>query len=182
MPIISLGHGIPGPVRWFEILEDDPRLLIPIPGIAPNVEIAPSASRFGASGPLEPGMLIRRVVYYKFGDYPQTSAMGLAEENLEIAESSVRRVDAGIVADIISIVAQRRRAEGEKPDGRYTEILKVVKFSDEPFEVTHAVPVAVGERADVKLIDDRIFIPGGIITQWNVFSPAISHSFCPYMK
>jgi hypothetical protein len=179
MPVISLGHGIPGPVGRFEVLENDPRLLIPIPGIAPNVEVAPPTTGLGISSPLEPGMLVRGVVDYKLGDYAQTPAMGLAEENLEVTESSIRRVDVGIVGDIIPIVAQRGRAEGKKPDGRYAEILKVVQFPNEPSEVSDAIPVAIGERADVEFVNDRVFIPERIIIKLKVFSPAISHRSHP---
>ena len=47
VPVVRLRDGIPGPVRRLEILEDDACVRIPVGSIAPDVKVAPGASRFG---------------------------------------------------------------------------------------------------------------------------------------
>ncbi len=101
--------------------------------------------------------------------------MGLTEEDLEVTKRPVSGVDVRVIRDVIPVVPQGRRAKGEKPKGRDAEVLKVVQFPDEPLEVSDAVPVAIGERADVKFVDDGVLVPEGVIIQSKVFPVAISH-------
>jgi hypothetical protein len=49
----------------------------------------------------------------------------------------------------------RRQHEYES---RHTQVLKVVKFVGEAWEVTDAIAVTVGERSDVEFIENRIFV------------------------
>ncbi len=62
MPVISLRQRVPGPVRSFEILKDDPRVGIFFRRIAPDVKFA--LGRTGQRAPrfLEPRILIRGVI------------------------------------------------------------------------------------------------------------------------
>ena len=62
VPVVGPCHGVPGPVRGLKILKDNPRLLVLFGRVAPDVEVSPGAPRLGASGPLEPGVLVRGVV------------------------------------------------------------------------------------------------------------------------
>jgi hypothetical protein len=47
----------------------------------------------------------------------------------------------------------------KKPDGGNAEFLKVVEFLGETGEIANAVGIAVGEGADVELVDDGVFVP-----------------------
>src|SRR5438477_11689865 len=55
VPVVGVGDVIPGPVRGLEIFEDDPRVLVALVGLAPDVEVAHAASRLRTPCPLEPG-------------------------------------------------------------------------------------------------------------------------------
>ncbi len=54
VPVVGLGHLVPGPVRRLEVLEDDPRVGVLVGGVAPDVEVPLGRSRRGSAGPLEP--------------------------------------------------------------------------------------------------------------------------------
>src|SRR5690349_13177152 len=52
VPEVRLGDRVPGPVRGFEIAENDSRIAIFVRRVAPKVEIAQGSSWFGATGTL----------------------------------------------------------------------------------------------------------------------------------
>ena len=49
--------------------------------------------------------------------------------------------------------------ERQQPKRGDAEVLQVVEFFGQPYEIADAVVVAVGECLDVKLIDDRVLEP-----------------------
>ena len=83
MPIVSLGHGIPGPVGGLEILEDNAGLLVFLGHVAPDVVVAVPAPRFGPPRPLKPGMLVGRVVDDQFRNHFQSPAVRGARKTLK---------------------------------------------------------------------------------------------------
>ena len=105
MPIIGIRDRIPSPIRGFEILENDPGFFVFIGRVAPDVEIAPAASRLGGSRAAEPGMLVGGVIEHQFGDNPQPAFVRLAQERAKIVERAVFRMDAVIIGDIVAVVA-----------------------------------------------------------------------------
>src|SRR4051794_17340926 len=56
VPVISAGYRIPGPVGRLEILENDPRVLVFLGCVAPDIEFAIRTARLGAARFLEPLM------------------------------------------------------------------------------------------------------------------------------
>src|SRR5205823_7608423 len=64
MPVIGLGERVPGPVGWLEVLEDNPRAAISLRRVAPDIEVAPLASRLCSPRALEPRMLVGGMVGY----------------------------------------------------------------------------------------------------------------------
>src|SRR5262249_22973313 len=113
-------------------------------------------------GLLEPRVLVRGVVQHELGDDAQAAAVGFAQEVLEVGERAVRGVDVRVVGDVVAVVPQRRRVEGQEPERGDSEVLQVVELLGQAAEVADAVPRAVGERADVQLVDDRVLVPEGI--------------------
>ncbi len=165
MPVIGLGHRIPGPVGGFEVFEDDARFLVLFLGIAPDVEIAFLAARRGAPRALKPRMLIGGVIEHQLGDHAQAAPVRFAQENFEIFERAVVRMNLGVARDVVTVVPQRRRIERQKPERRDAEIVQIVELFREPFEIADAVGVAVGERADMQLINDRVLVPERIVAR-----------------
>jgi hypothetical protein len=64
-----------------------------------------------------------------------------------------------VIGDVVAIVFERRRVEGQEPDGSYTQILEIIKLVAQAPEVTYAIAITVPESADVYLIDDSILVP-----------------------
>ena len=64
-----------------------------------------------------------------------------------------------VVGDVVAVVAAGRGIERQQPQRGDAEVLQVVELLGQAGEVADAVVVAVGERLDVKLIDDRVLVP-----------------------
>ncbi len=162
VPVIGLGQRVPSPVRHFEILEDDPRVLVLFRRVAPDVKISLRTAGRGPSSPLKPGMLIRGVIDHQFGDHAQTAGMRLADEHPKIAQRAVHRIDMHVIGDVIAVVPQGRRIKRQQPQRSDAQLLQIVEFLRQAGKIAHAVVVAVEERANMELIDYRVFVPGGV--------------------
>ena len=149
------------PVRGLEVPEDDPGVAEAVGRVAPDVEVSKRAAGCGTPGALEPRVLIRGVGQDQLGDHPEAAAVRLAQERPKVAQRSVGRMDLAVVGDVVAVVAQRRRIEGQEPQGGDAELLQVVELLDEPTEVADAVAVAVVEGPHVQLVDDGVLVPVG---------------------
>src|SRR3984957_5493540 len=84
-------------------------------------------------------------------------------------------MDCPVVCNVIAIVAQRRGKEWHEPDRADPQLLKIIELLFKPLEVTDPIPIAILEGTDVHLIDDRVFVPEGILVEWQTaFSWRIS--------
>ena len=169
VPVISLGHRVPGPVGRFEIFKDDAGLPVFFPMVAPDVIISMPAAGCGGPGPLKPGMLIGGMVDDQLGDHPEPPPMGLTEEGLKIPQGAVLGVDAGVIGDVVAVIPEGRRVERQQPDGRDPQVLEIIQLLGEAFKIPDAIPVEVIKRADVDLVDDGVFVPKGVLIgeeQW----------------
>ena len=165
VPVMGLGDRVPGPVGGLEVFEDDPGFPILLGGVTPHVELAPVIPGLGLTSPPEPRMLVGRVVEHELDDDPETAAVRLTQKGLEVAHRAIRCVNPGIVRGVVAVVLQGRGAEREQPEGGDAEILQVVEPLGQAREIADAIPVAVVERADVELVNDRVFVPEGIVRQ-----------------
>ena len=159
VPVVGFRHGVPGPVRALEVLEDDPGLAVALGGVAPDVEVPPGAAGRAAPRALEPGVLVRGVVQHHLRDHPEAPAVRLPQEQAEVAQVAVRGVDAHVAGDVVAVVLQRRGVEGQEPERGDPQVVEVVQLRGQAAEVAHAVALAVVERADVQLVDDRVLVP-----------------------
>ena len=71
-------------------------------------------------------------------------------------------MNVGVVGDVVAVVAQRRGAEGQKPDRRDAQIFQVIELLRQAAEIADAVGDAVEKGAHVNFIDDRVFVPGDV--------------------
>jgi hypothetical protein len=106
VPVVLAGEGIPCPVRGLEVLEDDAGVGVRLWGVGPDVEGAVGAALRRATGTLEPGMLVGRVVADELGDYLQAAFMGRADEGPDVGKLAIGRVDIPEVRDVVPVVAQ----------------------------------------------------------------------------
>ena len=84
---------------------------------------------------------------------------------LEIMQRAVVRMDAVVIGDVVAVVFQRRRIEGQQPERRDAEVLEIIEFFGKPLEVADAVAVAVAESAHVNFVEHRVFVPLGVVLQ-----------------
>src|SRR6185437_4295766 len=68
-------------------------------------------------------------------------------------------MDRRVVGDVVAVVFQWRWVEGEQPEGGHSQVLEVVQLLGQPAKVAYAVAVTILERANVKLVNDRVFVP-----------------------
>ena len=161
VPEVLAGHRIEGPVRLFGVGEDDPRLGKLLVGVAPDVELPLGRSRRRVPGALEPRVLVRRVVDHQLDQHLDVPGVGGRHERLEVLERAVAGVHAPVVGDVVAVVFERRREERQDPQAGDAEPLQVIELLGDPREVADAVVVAVEERPDVRVVDDRVLYQSG---------------------
>ncbi|MNI03048.1 hypothetical protein D3C73_559410 [compost metagenome] len=159
MPVIRAGHRIPGPVRLFRIEKDDPGFGEFLVSIGPDIEIPFRRTRRRMSRPLEPGMLIRRVVDDELDDDPDSALVCGFDKRTKILHRAIVGADIAVVCDVITIVAARRGKEGQEPDRISAERGDVIELFGQPLEVAYSVAVRVVKRLHMQLVDDRILVP-----------------------
>ena len=108
-------------------------------------------------------MLVGGVVDHQLDHHLHVAAVGGVEEGAKIVQRPVGRVHAAIVRDVVAVIAQGRREEGQKPQAGDAQVLQVVEFLHQPAEVAYAVVVAVKERLDRQLIDDGVLVPERVV-------------------
>ena len=165
VPVIGLGDGIPGPIGGLEVFENNPRLLIALLAVAPDVKFARAAARLGLARALKPGMLVGSVIDDQLGDHANAAPVRLAQKDSEILQRAVIGMDAGVVGDIVTVVAQRRGIKGQQPERRDAQVLEIIELFREPDKIADAVAVAVAKGAHVDLVDDRVLVPERVVVQ-----------------
>ena len=163
VPVVGLGLGIPGPVRFLGVGEDDARALVFLVGVAPDVPVARARAARAALGALEPGVLVGGVVDDQLGDDAQVAALGFLHEAAEIPHRAEGGIDVAVVGDVVAVVAAGARIERQQPQRGDAEVVQVVEPLGQPGEIADAVAVAVGECLDVQLIDDGVLVPQPVV-------------------
>ena len=104
-------------------------------------------------------MLVRRVVDDELGEDAHVQSVRGVEEALEVVERAVHRIDRRVVRDVVPVVTQRRRVEGQEPDACHAEVAEVRQLLRESREITDAIVVAVVEAAHMRFVDDGVLVP-----------------------
>src|SRR6266849_2158187 len=76
-----------------------------------------------------------------------------------------------VICDVVAIVAQRRGEERHEPYRADPQFLEVIELLLKPLKISDSIPVAVVESADVHLINNRVFVPKGILIYRQTLSP-----------
>ncbi len=104
-------------------------------------------------------MLVGRVVDDELEEDADLSIVRRPDEGPDLVERAVAPVNAPVVRDVVPIVAERGGEERQQPEAVDPEVLQVVESGRQAGKVTDAVAVAVKERADVRLVNDRVLVP-----------------------
>jgi len=112
-------------------------------------------------------VLVGGVIGYQFDQDFQRALMCLRDQLLKILHVSVHRMDAAVIADVVSVVAQRRGGNRQQPDGIHAKVAQVVQLFRDAFQVPPAVGVAVPKGAHIQLIKNVILVPEGILSHFS---------------
>jgi hypothetical protein len=132
-------------------------------GIAPDIPVASIGAGLAAPRTLKPRMLVGGVIDHQFRDHAQVSALGFLHEAPKILHGAEVGIDLAVIGDVVAVVAAGRRIERQQPQSGDAQLLQVIKPLGQPGKVANTVIVAVGERFDVKLIDDGVFEPETVV-------------------
>src|SRR5690348_4720963 len=122
-------------------------------------------------------MLIRSVIQYHFDDDANVPLVGRRQKCFEILQRAVAGVHRAVVRDVIAIIAQRGWIEWEQPDCVHSQFVQVVEFLLKASKVAYAVSIAVVESSHVQLINDRVFVPIGLLHDTQVSGPPDTRYF-----
>jgi hypothetical protein len=161
VPEVLAADGIPGPVGRLGVREDDPRLLVELVGVRPDVPVGLRVV-LALARLLEPRVVAGRVVHDQVGDDPDPALVRGVDERLDVLDRPVVGMDGVEVGDVVAAVAQRRLEHGQQPDAVDAQPLQVVELLGQPAEVPGAVAVAVEEPAQVDLVEDGGLVPVGL--------------------
>ena len=131
------------------------------------------AGRGGQRRP-EPRVLVAGVVGHQVDDHPQPQRVRPLEERVEVGERAEQRVDVAVVGDVVAAVGLRGRVERREPDGVDAEPREVVEPGGDAGQVADAVPVGVGERLGVDLVDHRVAPPRPRAGRGHLMAPWVT--------
>ena len=161
VPVVLLAHRVEGPVGRLGVDEDDPRVLVLLVVVGPDVVVAVRSVRV-AAGLLEPRVLVAGVVHDEVDDDAHAALVRGVDELDEVGEVAELGQDGGVVGDVVAAVAQRGVEERRQPEAVDAQPLQIVQLGGDALEVADAVAVAVLEGADQDLVEDGALEPVGV--------------------
>ncbi len=123
-------------------------------GAAAGAEVEQFPFRAARERRPEPGVLVGDVVGHDVDEGADAQFACLGDELLRLGEGAERGVDHPVVGDVVAAVLHRGQVPGVEPQGVDAEFGEVGEAGPDAREVAGAVAVAVGEAADVHLVDD----------------------------
>ena len=115
--------------------------------------------RRGRQGLLEPAVVAGRVVRDDVDQDPQPLGVGVGHQLLDVRDRAEHRVDGPVVGDVVTAVLQRGQVERRDPQRVHAQVAQVGQPRPDAVDVALAVPVGVGERAHVDLVDHGLAPP-----------------------
>jgi hypothetical protein len=105
-------------------------------------------------------VLVGGVVGDDVEDDADAEGVCLGDHLLRLGERAEGGVDGPVVGDVVAPVRHGRGVPGVDPDGVDAQLRQVREAGAQARDVPDAVAVAVGEAADVDLVDDGGTPPG----------------------
>ena len=131
-------------------------------GATPVAEVEPVAfgtERGRGDGGTEPRVIPAAMVRHHIHHDSQSELVSSREQRVERLEPAVVGLDVEVVGDVVAVVVLRGRVARRQPqrvDAETGDVRQPVPDTD---EIADAVTVAVGERADIDLVDDGCLPP-----------------------
>ncbi len=89
----------------------------------------------------------------------QAATVRLGHHGVEIGKRAEARIDAAVIAHVITEILHRRRKERRDPHAVHTQLRHMGEFRRDATQVADAVTVRIIEAARINLIDDRAAPP-----------------------
>ena len=86
-------------------------------------------------------MLITRVIDDQLDHHLHIALVRFVEKALEVVQRSIRWIYFRVVGNIVSVIAKRRREEGQQPDAGDSEVLQIIELRNEARKVPDAIVV-----------------------------------------
>src|SRR6266404_4732564 len=105
------------------------------------------------------------------------------EKCSEIVERPKVWINVEIIGDVVSVIPQRRRIEGEEPNGGNAELLEIIQLFHQAAEVAHPVAVAVAQTPPrnhpiwINSAKSACFKTGGRKPRYGLRDPMTSSGF-----
>jgi hypothetical protein len=74
-------------------------------------------------------------------------------------QGTIGRVDIRVVSNIIPVIFERRRVEGQQPEGGHSKVVQIAELLRQAREIANTIPIAIIKRAHVQFVNQRILIP-----------------------
>ena len=107
-------------------------------------------------------MLVRGVIDHQLGYDAHAPPVRFLEKQLHILKTAVRRMNIGVVGDVIPVVFKGGGVKRQQPDRIDARFLQIVQLLNESGKIADAVPVAVIERLNVDFIEYGVLIPKAV--------------------
>src|SRR5438094_5742348 len=104
-------------------------------------------------------MLVRRVIRDEIDDQADAEAFAARDELVEGRHPTEAGLNGVVVGNVITPIPVRRDGHWAEPEGVHAQPFQIVEPLDDATEVSDTVPVGVGKRADVDLVQDRALPP-----------------------
>ena len=115
--------------------------------------------RIPARSLLKPPVLVRCMVDDQIHNHAEPALMCLPKQAIKIFHCAKLRMNCVIVADIVSVVDQRRRINRTEPDHGCAEASDIVEPLYNSAQIANPIPVAVLKAPRIDLIYDSILPP-----------------------
>ena len=133
----------------------------PVGAFAEPEQVTFGRSTSGIEGSPEPGVLPRAMVRDEIDEDTELEVVRFGNQRIGVGQRAEVGVDVAIVGDVVAAVEQRRGIPRADPDGVDAELGKIRQPRPNAVEIADAIPVRVGERAWVDLVDDCATPPLG---------------------
>ena len=112
------------------------------------------------------------MVHDQLRDDAKATAVGRHDQVVKVLQAAIGRLDAHVVGDVVAVVALRAGVGRQEPQYADAQLLDVVELFDQTPEVADPIVVAVKERFDVELVQNRVLVPERIVRTGNVTAGA----------
>lgn len=104
-------------------------------------------------------MLVGTVVEYEIHDDADIALLRFRDEFLHICHCAIRRIDATVIGNIVTIIDHRRGIDRCEPDSTRAEGFQVIKMTRDTRDVTNTAACRVLETFRIDLVDNAFLPP-----------------------